>query len=69
LLISAVPELPKWVVNRPKRGFAFPFEQWMLGEWRDEFSNVDISNNIPLKPWYRRWSLTILKYWWERVSK
>ncbi|KAB8317542.1 asparagine synthase (glutamine-hydrolyzing) [Tolypothrix campylonemoides VB511288] len=69
LLIAAVPELPKWVINRPKRGFAFPFKQWMTGEWRDDFKNVDILNNIPLKPWYRRWSLAILKYWWERVSK
>ncbi|WP_017314708.1 asparagine synthase (glutamine-hydrolyzing) [Mastigocladopsis repens] len=69
LLIAAVPELPDWVVNRPKRGFSFPFEQWMSGEWRDYFNHVNVPNNISLKPWYRRWSLAILKYWWERVSK
>lgn len=68
LLIAAVPELPEWVVNRPKRGFSFPFEQWMAGEWRDYFSNVNIPHNIPLKPWYRRWSLAILNYWWEQVA-
>lgn len=69
LLIAAVPELPDWVVNRRKRGFFFPFEQWMAGEWRDEFSDLNIPDNIPLQPWYRRWSLTILKHWWEQVSK
>ncbi|BAZ24825.1 asparagine synthase (glutamine-hydrolysing) [Kalymmatonema gypsitolerans NIES-4073] len=69
LLIEAVPELPDWVIKRPKRGFSFPFEQWMATEWRDYFNNVNVPNNISLKPWYRRWSLAILKYWWERVSK
>ncbi|KAF3889668.1 MULTISPECIES: asparagine synthase (glutamine-hydrolyzing) [Nostocales] len=69
LLIAAVPNLPDWVVNRPKRGFFFPYEQWMAGEWRDYFSNITASNDIPLKPWYRRWSLAVLKYWWEQVTK
>ena len=69
LLIAAVPEVPEWVVNRPKRGFSFPFEEWMAGEWHEYFSNLNIPNSIPLKPWYRRWSLAILKYWWEQVSQ
>lgn len=68
LLIQAVPELPSLVVNSPKRGFSFPFEQWMTGEWRDYLPKVDCDKNIPLKPWYRRWSLSILQHWWERVS-
>jgi asparagine synthase (glutamine-hydrolysing) len=68
LLISAVPEIPDWVINRPKRGFSFPFEHWMVNEWRDCFSEVNVPKNIPLKPWYRYWSLGILKYWWEQIS-
>lgn len=68
LLVQAVPELPSLVLNRPKRGFAFPFEQWMAGEWRDYFPAVDCDKNIPLKPWSRRWSLGILKHWWEGIS-
>ena len=68
LLVQAVPELPSWVFNRPKRGFFFPFEQWMAGEWRDYFPDVDSDKNIPLKPWYRRWSLGVLQHWWEEVS-
>lgn len=68
LLIQAVPELPSWVVNRPKQGFSFPFEQWMTGEWRDYLPEVNCDKSIPLKPWYRRWSLSILQHWWEGVS-
>ncbi len=68
LLIQAVPELPICVLNRPKRGFFFPFEEWMAGEWRDYFPEVECDKNIPLKPWYRRWSLSILQHWWEEIS-
>ncbi|MUG94054.1 asparagine synthase (glutamine-hydrolyzing) [Scytonema sp. UIC 10036] len=69
LLIAAVPELPDWVVNRSKRGFFFPYKQWMASEWRDYFSHINAPSHIPLKPWYRRWSLAVLKYWWERITK
>jgi asparagine synthase (glutamine-hydrolysing) len=69
LLIQAVPELPTWVVNRPKRGFLFPFEQWMAGEWRDHFRELDNHKNVSVKPWYRRWSLALLQYWWEEVAR
>jgi len=68
LLIQAVPELPSWVVNRPKRGFSFPFEQWIAGEWRDHFPELNRHNDISLKPWSRRWSLSLLQHWWEEVS-
>jgi len=68
LLIQAVPELPSWVVNRPKQGFFFPFQKWITGEWSDYFRVVDSQNNISLEAWYRRWSLTILYYWWERIT-
>ena len=61
-------ELPEWVVNRPKKGFHFPFESWMDDEFGDYFHNLNIPDNIPLKPWYRRWSLAILKYWLEGVG-
>jgi asparagine synthase (glutamine-hydrolysing) len=68
LLIQAVPELPSWVVNRPKQPFAFPFERWLTGEWRDLLPDFDGRNTkIPLT-WYRRWSLSILQHWWQKVS-
>jgi asparagine synthase (glutamine-hydrolysing) len=69
LLIQSVPELPDWVVNRPKQGFSFPFEQWMSTEFGNYFQNIDIPQHIPLSSWSRRWSLAMLHYWWEKVSK
>ena len=68
LLIGAVPELPSWIVNKPKKGFSFPFENWMANEFGDYFQNLNMPANISLKPWYRRWSLAILKYWWEEIN-
>ena len=36
LLVNAVADLPASIVNRPKRGFEFPFKQWLLGALREE---------------------------------
>jgi asparagine synthase (glutamine-hydrolysing) len=69
LLVRAVPELPEWVVNRPKQGFAFPLEKWFATDWQDLFSRPSIDPDIPLTPWSRRWSLGILQHWWESISK
>jgi asparagine synthase (glutamine-hydrolysing) len=69
LLIEAVPELPSWVVNRPKQPFAFPFERWLTGEWHDLMPSFEHDHQkIPLKNWPRCWSLSILQYWWQEVS-
>ncbi|MBD1215183.1 MAG: asparagine synthase (glutamine-hydrolyzing), partial [Dolichospermum circinale Clear-D4] len=71
LLTQAITEIPDWVINRPKKGFSFPFENWMNSEFGDYFhhvhQNLNIPLNIPLKPWYRRWSLAILNHWWEQI--
>lgn len=67
LLIQSIPELPDWLVNRPKRGFAFPFEQWMNQEWQDYFYQVQ-GSGISLNPWYRRWSLVVFEHWWSQVT-
>jgi asparagine synthase (glutamine-hydrolysing) len=69
LLIDAVPELPNWVINRPKKPFAFPFERWLAGEWHDLLPDFEHNcKKIPLKNWSRRWSLSILQHWWQAVS-
>jgi asparagine synthase (glutamine-hydrolysing) len=72
LLTQAITEIPDWVINRPKKGFSFPFENWMNSEFGDYFHNVyqnlNIPSNIPLNPWYRRWSLAILNHWWEQIN-
>jgi asparagine synthase (glutamine-hydrolysing) len=68
LPIQAVPELPNWVVNRPKQPFAFPFDQWLAGDWQSALPDVKGDPKIPLHPWSRRWSLSILNHWWTEVS-
>jgi len=66
LLVKAVPELPTWVVNRPKQGFRFPFDEWFESQWSDMPLAADVPDNITLRPWYRRWSLLILNDWQRR---
>ncbi len=69
LLVDAVPELPDWVVNRPKQGFRFPFDEWFSSQWSD----LPIAKGVPawikLTPWYRRWSLLVLHDWKTRHLK
>ena len=61
LLLDAVPEIPEWVRNRPKQGFAFPFRDWITGEWNDVFRRIEASSPVPLKNWYRCWCLFALE--------
>lgn len=62
LLVDAVPELPEWVVNRPKQGFRFPFDEWFSDNWQQMPSPAS-PQWIKLTPWYRRWSLSVLNHW------
>jgi asparagine synthase (glutamine-hydrolysing) len=68
LLIQAVPELPDWVVKRPKQPFAFPFDRWLAGDWRGALPEAKCDPKIPLHPWSRQWSLSVLQHWWTEVS-
>ena len=68
LLTQSVPELPDWVINKPKKGFSFPFEKWMQTEFGDYFQDLNIPQGISLQLWYRRWSLAILKNWCDSVG-
>ena len=61
LLHEAVPEIPEWVALRPKRGFIFPFEQWIRSEWQQVFAQLDATSPVPLATWYRRWTLFALE--------
>src|ERR1700686_95568 len=40
LLSSLGVELPREIVNRPKRGFTLPFERWLRGEMRPAVEDV-----------------------------
>lgn len=68
LLINSVPEIPQWVVERPKQGFRFPFDEWFSEEWKD-MPLPDTPQWIELTPWYRRWSLLVLNNWISRYVK
>jgi asparagine synthase (glutamine-hydrolysing) len=62
LLLDAVPEVPEWVANRPKRGFTFPFEEWIGEGWKQVFGELDERSPVPLVTWYRRWCLFTLEH-------
>ena len=69
LLIDAVPEIPEWVINRPKQGFRFPFDEWFSQSWQKSTRGTKPPFWIRLTPWYRRWSLVVLSNWIERHAK
>jgi asparagine synthase (glutamine-hydrolysing) len=62
LLLDAVPEMPAHVLVHPKRGFRFPFEQWVRDEWRDLFAAIDRISSVRLMTWYRRWCVFMLAH-------
>ena len=67
LLIQAVPELPSWVVNRPKRGFTLPIEQWLQRDWAGSITQFAAPAGVKLDTWYRKWSVLALERWLQRL--
>ena len=55
LLLEAVPEVPDWVRNQVKRGFRFPFQQWMEGGFGEFLQEARRRSPVPLNTWYRTW--------------
>jgi len=62
LLASLGVELPREIVNRPKRGFTLPFERWLKGEMRpvvedallkSDWDQTSISANAVREVWNR----------------
>ena len=68
-LLQAVPEVPDWIAQQPKRGFLFPFEQWLSAEWRDTFGERDRTSPVPLQTWYRKWAMFAFEHWQRSVLK
>lgn len=61
LLLEAVPQIPQWVRDQPKRGFRFPFQDWMQDEFGGLLAAADREANVPLVKWYRRWALAAVR--------
>jgi asparagine synthase (glutamine-hydrolysing) len=57
ILLQAVPEVPAWIRQQPKRGFVFPFQQWMQAELGDMLNHAKTVSPVPLKAWYRHWAV------------
>ena len=68
LLRRAVPEVPEWVVNRPKRGFMLPFEQWFGAEMAGAIGRIRPPQDVSTDTWYRKWSLLAFERWLQRVT-
>jgi asparagine synthase (glutamine-hydrolysing) len=66
MLVKAVPEIPDWVMRRPKHGFVFPLKDWMTGEWRDIFVRIELESPVKLQTWYRCWCIFALDDFIER---
>ena len=69
-LLDAVPEIPAWVAEQPKRGFLFPYQRWAEASWSTLFERIPV-NNLGIQPsWFQRWSALVLEHWMKthRIS-
>jgi asparagine synthase (glutamine-hydrolysing) len=66
LLQNAVPEIPDWITNRPKRGFVLPIGQWLDHDWH--LDALGPPPGIPMDTSYRRWSVLAFERWLQRLS-
>jgi asparagine synthase (glutamine-hydrolysing) len=66
LLIEALPEIPQWVVNQPKRGFLFPYQRWAYTTWGGLFAEANARIPINQPTWYQSWSVFMLDRWLEQ---
>ncbi len=69
LLVRAVPELPPWVANQPKRGFLFPMAQWLDRDWSEALQDGGGVSGVKLDTWYRRWAVMAFRQWRERLRE
>lgn len=61
-LVQAVGNLPDWVTKPAKRGFRFPFDRWIAGEWGAIFARLERKLPVHLETAYRRFSLMTLEH-------
>lgn len=63
MILDAVPEIPEWVANQPKRGFVFPFTKWLDAKWGEAFRDSAAKIPVTNPTWYQRWSVFMLSQW------
>lgn len=68
ILCTAVPEIPEWVTQQPKRGFTFPFKDWATGPWTDLLQQGQKSDGVRSRTWYQKWSVVVFEHWWKQVQ-
>jgi len=68
ILRDAVPEIPEWIINQPKRGFVFPFETWAENEWSETFREVCRRSPVEPVTWYRKWCLFVLDHFMQQTG-
>jgi asparagine synthase (glutamine-hydrolysing) len=62
LLKAAVPELPEWILRQRKRGFTFPFQEWVQAEWREIFESEIQAAGLQPQGWYQSWSIFLMEH-------
>jgi asparagine synthase (glutamine-hydrolysing) len=68
LLTDGAGNVPEWILNRPKRGFAMPFTRWMDGPWKEAIEAQIAGSPVPLKTWYQKWAVFVMRRWVERLT-
>ncbi len=64
MLLESLVDLPPWVTTAQKRGFVFPYENWMATHWKDRFSDATLGpKGLTAKNWYQRWALFAFQHW------
>jgi asparagine synthase (glutamine-hydrolysing) len=66
LLLEAMPEIPEWVVNQPKRGFLFPYQKWAATTWGGMFEQTNARLPVKNPSWYQSWAVFMLDRWFEQ---
>jgi asparagine synthase (glutamine-hydrolysing) len=68
LLLEAVPEIPSWIAELPKRGFSLPFQQWRARDWFPRSSNGRTPPTVAGNSWYQHWTISILETWLQEIA-
>jgi asparagine synthase (glutamine-hydrolysing) len=77
MLVDAVGDLPREIVDRPKRGFELPFKNWLAGAMRDQIESalpIELLSAAAMQEvwagflqgrvtWSRVWSFYVLGEW------